>query len=247
GFRPEGRVAWIARVRTITLIEARFLNSLPIKCAETCVPPKAVAIAKCQGSTRAGHDASAKAAVGFRPGTEVERNTRMGEIAKVEKTALIVAADVGLLEISNGAVFDFVLVAGGGGKVPEDVGCLGCETRAVVGIGVVVGVITKLRGGDGVRAGLRTRRIGAANIKALFGVEAVLMGVGFGTRELVVPVISRDEIPHRAGTEELLVVLLVETWRLEEGLAGDACITGVVAKSQAKMVGVTEGVAKISR
>jgi len=49
----------------------------------------------------------------------------MGEIAEVEKGALIVAADVSLLEIRDGAVFDFILVARGGGKIPEDVGCQG--------------------------------------------------------------------------------------------------------------------------
>ena len=49
----------------------------------------------------------------------------MGKITEVEKAALIVAADVGLREIRDGAVFDFILVAGGGRKIPEDIGCLG--------------------------------------------------------------------------------------------------------------------------
>ncbi len=115
-----------------------------------------MAVAQSERSTHARHDASAKVAIVFRADAEIERDAGMREIAEVEKAALIVAADVGLLEISDGAVFDFILVTRGGRKVPEDVGCLGCETRAVVGIGVVVGVITKLRGSNGVRIGLRT-------------------------------------------------------------------------------------------
>jgi len=95
----------VAELIGVELIETRLLNSHSIKYAVTCVAPKAPAIAKRQGSPRAGHDASAKVAVGFRADAEVERNTRMGEIAEVEKAGLIVAADVGLREIRDGAVF----------------------------------------------------------------------------------------------------------------------------------------------
>src|SRR5208337_544795 len=109
----------------VEVVEPRFLDGLAVENTIARVAPKTLAISKREGSPGAWHDASAKTAVGFRADAEVERYTRMGEIAKVEKAALIVAVDVGLREIRDGAVFDFILVAGGGGKIPEDVGCLG--------------------------------------------------------------------------------------------------------------------------
>src|SRR5208337_122136 len=144
------------------------------------------------------------------------------------------------------AVFDFILVSGGSNKSAQHVTRLRVNSGAIVTEQGVVGVIAELRSGHGSGIGLRAEGIRVGGVVALLGVVAVLPSIGFGAADFVAPVGAGRKIPASIGAEDLLCITLVETWRSENRLAGDAGVAGVVAEREAELVSVGERITKIS-
>src|ERR1700730_15409992 len=144
-------------------------------------------------------------------------------------------------------ILDFVLIARGGTKFREQVAGLGVEAGAIEAAGTSrVGEIAELRGGHGSWIGLRApgERIGGEEALNWIGAESAI--VGFGARNLMMPVRAGREIPAGTGAEVSEIVDLVNAGRLEQVLAGDTRVAAAVANGKAKLIGVAEAVTKIT-
>ena len=74
----------------------------------------------------------------------------------------------------------------------------------------------------------------------------MLASVRFAAADFVAPALASRKIPAGAGTENMLIVTREKARRFEHGLSGNASGAGVVADSEAELVGVIEAVAKIA-
>src|SRR5262245_32755399 len=104
----------------------------------------------------------------------------MRRITEIEKAGLIVPANVAFSKKRDGSVFDFVLVAGGGAEVFEQIAGLRAEAGAVVlVVAAGIGEVAKLFCGDGGRTGLHAELRGIKSVKALNRIGGELAVVGF--------------------------------------------------------------------
>src|SRR5712692_3178376 len=163
GFGLERGIAREARAEAGVLVEAGLNDAFAVKEAITRVAPESAAVAQSQGSADAGHDAGAEGAIGFGARAEIQRDTRMGQIAKIEIAALIVAAKVSNAQERDVGVLDFVLISGRRTDFAQYVAGLRVDAGAVVfALCAGRGEIAKLRSGYGRGIGLRaaSERIG---------------------------------------------------------------------------------------
>src|SRR6267143_779895 len=239
-------VAEVAEVVAVNLVETRLLDALPVENAIQRVAPKSLAVAQDQGCSNARNDARAEIGVGFGTPAEIERNAGMGAVAEIQKAALIVAASVGDVERGKEGVLDFVLIAGGDAEIGEQVACLSADICAVVLSTAVACEVAEVGGRDGCGIRLGTEGVGIGGEETLHGIEVVLASVGFATADFVVPVLAGRNIPSRAGTENVGGITLVQAGWLKHSLPGNAGRAGVVAESEAELVGVTEAEAESS-
>src|SRR5882762_1438869 len=117
GFRLEFRIAEVAELVVEELIETRLLNTLAIEKAKASFAPETAALQQRQGGTGAWDEASTEVSVGFGACAKLQRSAGMWRIAEIEKSSLIVAADMACSQKRYGSVFDFILIARGGGEV----------------------------------------------------------------------------------------------------------------------------------
>src|SRR5713226_1128602 len=144
-------------------------------------------------------------------------------------------------------VLDFILVAGGGAELAENVAGLPVEAGAVIfALGAGRSEIAKLRSGYGRRIGLRATGEGVGGEKTLDGIGGEHVMVGLRTADLMMPMRAAGKLPAGVCAEIVEIVDLVEAGRREQGLAGNARFAGVVAKREPKLIGFVEGVAEVS-
>src|SRR6267143_6396099 len=134
----------------------------------------------------------------------------MRQIVEVEKSTLIVAANVADIQERYAGILDFVLIAGGGAKVAKEIAGRSAHICAVVLIAVVGGEIAEFPSRNGLRILLRTAGERVGGEETLFGIEAVLTVVGFTAGDLVIPVLAGVEVPATVGLEDMQCVALVE-------------------------------------
>src|SRR5205807_1896910 len=117
------------------------------------------------------------------------------------------------------------------------------EAAAAAGIGE----IAEVRSGNRRWIGLRAASEGIGGVITLDRIGAERAIVCFGAGDFVMPVRASGEFPTGIRAEIFKIVDGVQAGRRDQGLAGDAGLTRVVAKGEAKLIFVAEGVAEISR
>ena len=132
-FGFEVGIAGAAGIAAEGLGELRLDDAFAVGDTVAGVSPETLvgAVVKSDGGSYARGDAGAEIFVGFGAGGKIERNAADRLVAEVEVAALIVAAEVADAEEGDVGVFDFVLVAGGGSEVFEDVGSASVDAGAV--------------------------------------------------------------------------------------------------------------------
>ena len=198
------RIAGKARVASKGLIEAGFLDALPVIDAQPRGPPEIVAVTQRVCGSGTGDAARAEIGVVFLAEAGVEHETVGGLPAQFHESRLIVAPGVEAVQIREAGVLNFVGVAQCGREMPGQVAGLALEAGAVELIAgdereIAVG------GGDGVR---RTReitfskRIGREEVCAE-RISEELVNIVLETEEPMLPMRAGGEIPTEARDKSL--------------------------------------------
>src|SRR5262249_14478125 len=193
-FGLEGVVAGEAGIAAEGFVEGRFFQALAEREAETSVTPDAGSITKCVDRSSTRNYAGTEGGVCLGADASANREPGKGEPTGVEKAGLIVAASVTAAKAAGETVFDFILVAGGGGAGAKGVGGLLAEPGAIELIG----------GGE-------KRRV-------CIGVESAIFVAADG----VLPVRAGAEIPGEVNEKELKALVLRERGGLEKRGAGNS-------------------------
>src|SRR5258706_13154184 len=137
-------------------------------------------------------------------------------IAKIEKATLIVAAHMSRGEKRNVAILDFVLVAGGRGKVGQQVAGLCVDAGTIVFKSAArIGEIAKLRRSYSRRICLWTKCERISRKKTLNRICGELPVIRFSAHQFVVPVFAGSKIPSRVRTEKMVVGVRIGVGRFE--------------------------------
>src|SRR5260370_32903863 len=109
----------------------------------------------------------------------------------------MVAGKGGGEEVGNRAVFDFVLIASGGGEIPEQIGALNGRASAIVFQLVVVDEIAEFGGWNGGRVRLRATWKGIGGGGGRVRIVAGWRGGRFSGHDAGIAARARGEGPQR--------------------------------------------------